>query len=290
MRVSVITPSFQNSEWLKLCVASVADQGDALLEHIVQDARSTDGTADWLGKDARVKAFFEKDSGMYDAVNRGFDRASGDIVAYLNCDEQYLPGALRRVTEYFEEHPKIDVCVADTIIVDARGDYLCHKLALVPGKTGIWVRFPVITAALFMRSSTLRAKGLRFDSRWKDYGDIFFVMALLKAGLKFGVLPCFTSIFTDTGENMNLKPNAQKERKEKESMRPLQVRLGYPWLLLCYVFRQWLRGAFWKKAFQYRIFVRGGTGSSRRNIFKVSSPTAMWVGRSRWRKSPIIKS
>ena len=90
---SIITPSFRNSNWLKLCIASVADQQGVTFEHIVQDSCSDDGTRDWLPQDRRVKAFIEKDQGMYDAVNRGFKRAQGDIVAYLNCDEQYLPGA-----------------------------------------------------------------------------------------------------------------------------------------------------------------------------------------------------
>jgi hypothetical protein len=90
MKISVITPSFRNSDWLKLCIASVADQG-VDLEHIVQDSCSDDATQEWLPNDSRVKAFIEKDGGMYDAINRGLRRASGDILAYLNCDEQYVP-------------------------------------------------------------------------------------------------------------------------------------------------------------------------------------------------------
>ena len=66
----------------------------------------------WLPNDPRVKAFIEKDSGMYDAVNRGYRRASGDILAYLNCDEQYLPGALKTVREFFETHPQVEVLLA----------------------------------------------------------------------------------------------------------------------------------------------------------------------------------
>ena len=95
MRFSVITPSFNPTPWLPLCIASVADQ-DVELEHIVQDAGSTDGTLDWLRDDTRVQTFVERDSGMYDGVNRGLRRATGDILSYLNCDEQYLPGCLLR--------------------------------------------------------------------------------------------------------------------------------------------------------------------------------------------------
>src|ERR1039458_7906042 len=100
MSISIITPSYRQSDWLKLCIASVADQGVAL-EHIIQDAGSDDGTLDWLRQDSRVKAFVEKDAGMYDAVNRGLRRASGEILAYLNCDEQYLPGTLITVKAFF---------------------------------------------------------------------------------------------------------------------------------------------------------------------------------------------
>src|SRR5438093_12901032 len=104
VRFSIITPSYRSSKWLKLCIASVADQQDEL-EHVVQDAGSDDGTLDWLLSDKRVKAFVEKDNGLYDAVNRGLRRVAGDIVAYLNCDEQYLPGALAVVERFFKEHP-----------------------------------------------------------------------------------------------------------------------------------------------------------------------------------------
>ena len=87
VRISIVTPSFRNSDWLKLCVASVADQVGVEVEHIVQDALSDDGTQEWLARDRRVQAYFEKDAGMYDAVNRGWRRSKGEILAYLNCDE-----------------------------------------------------------------------------------------------------------------------------------------------------------------------------------------------------------
>src|SRR5262245_29300293 len=99
MEFSIITPSFRNSDWLKLCIASVADQ-DVEHEHIVQDSCSDDDTPKWLPHDTRVRAYIEKDRGMYDAVNRGLARASGEILAYINCDEQYLLGALKLVWKF----------------------------------------------------------------------------------------------------------------------------------------------------------------------------------------------
>src|ERR1017187_4789896 len=101
MKFSIITLSFCNSPWLKLCIVSVGDQASVEPEHIVQDSCSDDDTQDWLPHDRRVKAFIEKDGGTYDAVNRRYRRATGDILAYLNCDEQYLPGALAAVEKFF---------------------------------------------------------------------------------------------------------------------------------------------------------------------------------------------
>jgi len=74
-----------------------------------------------------VKAFIEKDQGMYDAVNRGFRRSQGEILAYLDCDEQFLPGALKAVHGYFEAHPEVDVVFSDMVVTDADGGYICHR-------------------------------------------------------------------------------------------------------------------------------------------------------------------
>src|SRR3569833_600964 len=145
MNFSIITPSFRNSNWLKLCIASVADQTGVTLEHIVQDSCADDDTENWLPNEPRVKAFIEKDTGMYDAVNRGFRRAQGDILAYLNCDEQYLPGAMKAVHDFFEANPQVDVAFADTLVIDSIGNYICHRPSLVPTKHCMWIRFPVLT-------------------------------------------------------------------------------------------------------------------------------------------------
>src|SRR5262245_52587152 len=116
MQFSIITPSFRNSQWLRLCIASISDQEGVEKEHIVQDSCSDDCTQEWLPGDKRVRAFIEKDKGMYDAVNRGFARASGEYLAYLNCDEQYLPRALKMVADFFKAHPDVDVVLPDTIV------------------------------------------------------------------------------------------------------------------------------------------------------------------------------
>src|SRR5258706_4372039 len=171
MRFSIVTPSYRSSRWLRLCLASVADQQGAEFEHIVQDSCSDDGTLEWLPNDPRVQAFVEKDQGMYDAINRGFRRTTGDILAYLNCDEQYLPGALRAVQERFVAEPLADIVLADTVVTDAAGEYICHRYSLVPRKHQMWVRFPVFSCAMFLRRRVIPEFGLYFDPQWRALGD-----------------------------------------------------------------------------------------------------------------------
>ena len=133
---TIITPSFRQLDYLECCIASVADQEGVTVEHIVQDAGSP-GIEEFAEKTAerllrqyggeRVKnlepfellhlrtsrgytlrIFKEPDEGMYDAINKGFRKAAGEICAYLNCDEQYLSGTLGRVKKEFEDQKKME--------------------------------------------------------------------------------------------------------------------------------------------------------------------------------------
>ncbi len=280
MQISIITPSFRASSWLKLCIASIADQAEVQVEHIVQDACSDDGTQDWLPHDPRVKAFIEKDHGMYDAVNRGFKRAQGDILAYLNCDEQYLPGALKKVHDFFAANPTVDVVFADALVTDSAGNYLCSRYALRPYEHALWVTLPALTCALFVRRKVIDPREIFFDTQWKDLGDLFWVMALVKRGFKIAVLPEFTSVFTDTGENMNLKPNAIREKEIKWNMAPKWVKaFRYP-ILVHNRLRIFARGASFQRPFNYSIFT--SESPRERIVMHAAQPTSFWRGRLKY--------
>lgn len=277
MNFSIVTPSFRNSKWLRLCIASVADQEGATFEHIVQDSCSDDGTQDWLPRDARVKAFTEKDKGMYDAVNRGYARSTGDYLAYLNCDEQYLPGALKSVRDYFESHPQVDVVLSDTVVVDDQGGYFCHRPSLVPLKHHLWVRFCVLTCAVYIRRRVITDFRLYFDTHWRDLGDMFWLKALVDRGVKMGVLRRFTSVFTETGENMNLKPNAVRERQEKATMLPKWIKRLTPAIIQYHRLRMLASGTYFQKPFDYSLYTL--SSPDRRVVHHVPKPTALWRGR-----------
>jgi glycosyltransferase involved in cell wall biosynthesis len=277
MKFSIITPSFRNSAWLKLCTASVADQQGVELEHIVQDACSDDGTQDWLARDPRVKAFIEKDAGMYDAVNRGYRRATGDILAYLNCDEQYLPGALKTVHDFFEAHPAIEVLLAGAIVTDGTGKYICHRASLVPNPRHMWFRFSVLTCSMFIRRRVIQERGIFFDPRWRDLGDFHWVRALMEHHVPMAVCDDFTSVFADTGENMNLKPNALREKNETAKMVPAWVRWLKPLWIVNHRLRRVVQGHFRLKPTSYTIYTQASP--DRRVTIDVPKPTAIWWNR-----------
>ena len=274
VKFSIITPSFRNSAWLKLCIASVADQQGVELEHIVQDSCSDDGTQDWLPHDRRVRAFIEKDSGMYDAINRGYRRAQGDILAYLNCDEQYLPGALKTVHDFFEAHPEIEVALAGTIVTDGEGKYLCHRHALVPHPHHIWFRFPVLTSSVFIRRRVIHERGIFFDTRWRVVGDLHWVMALMKNKVPMKVMDGFQSAFTDTGDNLCLSPSAIHESKETLALPPGWVRALKSLWIAHHCLRRLAAGHFSLKPTSYSIYTL--QSPEKRVQFDVPKPTGLW--------------
>jgi glycosyltransferase involved in cell wall biosynthesis len=277
MLFSIITPSYRSAQWLRLCIASVADQQGVAVEHIVQDSCSDDGTQDWLPKDPRVQAFIEKDRGMYDAINRGLRRAKGDFLAYLNCDEQYLPGTLAAVQEHFAAHPQLDAVLADTIVTNAEGGYICHRCALVPARYETWVRFPVQSCALFLRRRVVAELGLYLDPQWKALGDLFWVMDMIKRGVRMGVLRRFTSTFADTGGNLCLTPAAVKEIERKRQMAPRWVRWTEGAFVLKYRLRLAARGANSVQPFDYSLYALASP--EQRVTRHAAKPTSFWPGR-----------
>lgn len=273
MGFSIITPSRNQSDWLRLCVASVADQGVAV-EHLVQDAGSTDGTAEWLATDPRVKAVSEPDAGMYDGINRGLRRATGELLAYLNCDEQYLPGALAAVEQFFAAHPDVDVVFGYTVLVDANGGFLSQRKTLVPRVWHTQVEhLTTLTAATFFRRRLL-ADGHFFNPEFRCAGDAEWMLRLLRAGVRMAVVGGNTSVFTVTGGNL-----ARTERMREEMQR---LAAGAPWLVRRLRWgvklHHWLRrlagGVYFQTPFRYALYTPASPG--RRVTHEVARPTFGW--------------
>lgn len=106
---SIVTPSFNYATYVRECIESVLGQEGATFEHIIQDAGSTDGTLDILREYPHLKLHVEKDSGMSEGINRGFLKATGKWVMWLNTDDRLLPGALAAIKAFADSRPDADV-------------------------------------------------------------------------------------------------------------------------------------------------------------------------------------
>jgi len=124
VKLSIVTPSLNQLPFLRETATSVLSQtGPFDLEWIVTDGGSTDGTADWLQSqsDPRLAWTSAPDRGQSDAINKGLARAAGDVVAWLNADDLYEPGALAAVAEAFAAHPAAQWLVGRYTVIDAAG-------------------------------------------------------------------------------------------------------------------------------------------------------------------------
>ena len=107
-RITVVTPSFNQARYLDRTIRSVLDQGYPNLEYMVLDAGSTDGSLDIIKRYSDRLDYWRSgpDNGQSAAVNEGWQRASGEVMAWLNSDDFYLPGALDFVGNHFRVHPE----------------------------------------------------------------------------------------------------------------------------------------------------------------------------------------
>jgi glycosyltransferase involved in cell wall biosynthesis len=281
---TIVTPSFRQLEQLGCCIASIADQGGVSVEHIVQDG-GTAGFAEFAKKTAerwpdrpgyRRVMVSEKDKGMYDAINRGFEKAMGSICAYLNCDEQYLPDTLKKVAEAFRSNPQVDLFFGDALVIDEKGSARCWRKVLVPLVGHTWTcHFSAFTAAMFFRRRLLD-KGIRFDTSYRAAADAAWYLEARRRGAQAGSLGFVTSTFIDSGENLGMTAIAREERDQLTLTAPFWVRLFRPGWLLLHRARRFLAGAHQSRSYVYQIFL---PAFSKRKEFAASHLRATWPGR-----------
>jgi len=124
LKISLVTPSFNQSDYLPLTIESVLDQNYSNLEYIIIDGGSSDQSVAIIKKYESSLTYWisEPDRGQSDAINKGWKRIQGDIVGYLNSDDLLLPGSLERVSDFFEKNKEVDFIYGNAIYIDASGE------------------------------------------------------------------------------------------------------------------------------------------------------------------------
>lgn len=161
--VTVITPSYNQAQYLEETICSVLSQDYPRLEYFIVDGGSRDGSQEIIRKYADRLAWWvsEKDRGQADAINKGFARATGDIVAWLNSDDLYRPGAIASAVAELVNHPECGMVFGDVVSIDSNsqpfnimtfGDWSLEDLLQfrIIGQPAVFVRRPVLEKAGYL--------------------------------------------------------------------------------------------------------------------------------------------
>lgn len=188
---SVVTPSWNQGAWIEGCIQSVLQQNASDFEHIVFDNCSNDETPEILAKYPHLQAHIEKDRGQSDALNKGFAKARGEIICWLNADDQYLPGAFDSVRNAFAD-PAVAV-----VYGDCEEDFCDGKPPRI--RKGRWTnredlliwwekRTDLLQPAVFFRRSVLLESGpLRVDLHVVMDTELWWRMSARHAFVPLGI-------------------------------------------------------------------------------------------------------
>lgn len=284
MRIIVVTPTRHQPEFWMRSHASVSDQDVSGVIHVVMDASPvapapmpSQFSGSNNGAGVQMVWLRQPDCGIYDALNQGFDYAEGELLAWLNDDEQYLPGTLEFVCHYFDEHPDVDLVFGDFLAIDRMGELLAYRKGYPP-------RWPYIltshlydfSCALFFRRRIWDA-GFRFDAGLKSAGDMDFVARVLRAGYRSKHVRRYLATFTFNGENLSSTPMAQAEERKIRAAAPAWVRTLRGPLNLLRLTEKVLSGAYRQRwPLRYAIYTKDLT---RRTEFTARHGSWRWPSR-----------
>jgi glycosyltransferase involved in cell wall biosynthesis len=288
MDFTIVTPSLGQLEYLACCIASVADQEGISIEHIIQDGGTANFNefAETMSKrwpdrpNYRRVMISEPDTGMYDAINKGLKKGTGRICAYLNCDEQYLAGALAKVMEEFKKQSAIEILYGGFLVVNEKGELVTAQR---PVKM-FWQHvatshLPNFTCATFFRREMMERENTYFDIQYKACADAAWTIERLKRRTKMGVMADFISVFVEQETNQGVKKEGLAEADAIRRLLPPDVMsAAFVWRV-SHRLRKLLEGKYFPKRVSYDIFRKGDLG--KRRHFPEGWASPFWGSRLR---------
>lgn len=233
MKISIITPSYNQGKYIERTIQSVLTQNDIAFEYFVIDGGSNDNTLQILEKyQAQLSFVSEADEGQTDAVNKGLLCASGDIIGWLNSDDIYYPHAVKKVCDFFATHPEVEVVYGKAALIDEND----HKFDLYPTENwdieNLKLRCFLSQPATFFRRRVIEQYGL-LDKKLQFCMDYEYWLRLGIQGAKFAYLP---EILAGARMYADTKSSRCYLEAHLEAMNMLHERLGKipsEWLVNC---------------------------------------------------------
>ena len=221
LKISIVTVSLNQADFIEFNIRSVIEQNYPLLEHIIIDGGSTDGTINILHKyNDHIIWISEKDNGQSEALNKGFKKATGDVIGWINSDDALAPNALEQISKFFLHNPGVKIVGGDLLVIDEHN----NPLEL---KTGKKLDFHyllnhhdgVLQPSTFFKKDLLYSAGFLDESLHycMDY-DLFLRFAKIA---NFDYIPHILSMFRKQSDS---KSHNKVEFFCKEAM---QVRKRY---------------------------------------------------------------
>ncbi len=216
--VSIVTPSLNQGRYIEETIASVVNQTYKNFEHIIMDGGSTDDTIDIVKKyaaDGRIKWHSGKDTGQYDAVNKGFTNAKGSILGWINADDIYHECAVEKIVEVFNEQPNVDVVYGKFYTFQDGRKYM--KSMFTRPFSHKWLRRYCYTnpSVTFVRASTVRDEGFLINTSIPTYGDWDWYLRMAESGKKFHYIPEILGYFRIHSSSRIMRMNQQQIRIER---------------------------------------------------------------------------
>lgn len=216
-KISVVTPSYNQGEYLERTIVSVLNQNYPNLEYIIIDGGSTDNSVAVIKSYEEYLSFWvsERDQGQAQAINKGFSQATGTISAWLNSDDVYLPGTLEKIGTFFRDHPLADLVYGNTFYTNKHdeiiGDLVFTKFHL---NTLIFNSIGVIQPSTFWKTDAAnKLGGLREQFIFCMCLDLF--LRMYKAGIEFHFMNDYLSCYrmTKTHKTYTIAHVRLQERK-----------------------------------------------------------------------------
>jgi len=251
VKISVVTLSFNQAPFLACALDSVLGQDHPDIEYIVVDPGSTDGSREILARYAsRLSALIlEPDAGPGDGLNRGFARATGEILGYLNADDAYLPGALSEAAAVFARPdrpnaPRPDVVCGHGLIVDGEGRVV-RRMRSAPWSLR---RFAYGASVQMQQSTFFRADAFArtpgFNNANRTCWDAELLMELARTGSRFRIVDRYWSLFR-IYEGSISGSGRLNARYGEDLARMFRTVMGRPWSATDTVIARALRLARW---------------------------------------------